>query len=72
MIEWITAYCREDGVTYTIKGHEEAGMFVAMGTNIPRAKVRVLPYECDTLEDVAELARQIREERIGRLLEGEN
>ncbi len=72
MIEWVIAYCKEDGKTYAIKGKEMAAMFVAMGNKLPKATVRTLKYECDTLEDVAELTRQFREDRIGRIREEEN
>ena len=72
MMEWISAYCKEDGKTYAIKGKEMAAMLAAMGNKLPKGRVMHRRFECDTLEDVAELTRQFSEEWIGRFPEGEN
>lgn len=53
--EWASAVCKEDGVEYRVNGKHTSKALAELNGSMPRLRVLLTRFECDTLRDVAEL-----------------
>ena len=53
--EWASAFCEATGETYRVNGKHTSSIFATMNGEMPDIMVSVQTYDCETLEDVADL-----------------